>query len=79
MSCSVVDAIVGIKQDDPEGFVRSADVESSPDADTPRACGVALLLCLLERGGKTVSNAMLSLASRLQVWSSPYFRFVHGT
>lgn len=54
-------------QDDPEGFVRSADLEASPDADTPRACGVALLLCLLERGGQTVSSAMLSLASRLQV------------
>lgn len=54
-------------QEDPEGFVRSADVESSPDADTPRACGVALLLCLFERGGKRMSNALLALAARLQV------------
>lgn len=60
--CCMVDV-----QEDPEGFVRSGDVEASPDADTPRACGVALLLCLLERGGNVVAHTLMSLASRLQV------------
>ncbi|KAK9788462.1 hypothetical protein WJX73_006537 [Symbiochloris irregularis] len=53
-------------REDPEGFVRSGDVEASPDADTPRACGVALLLCMLERGGNVVAHTLMNLASRLQ-------------
>jgi hypothetical protein len=31
------------------------DVESGPDADTPRPIGVGLLLCMLERGGEPVA------------------------
>ncbi|KAK9829330.1 hypothetical protein WJX72_005222 [[Myrmecia] bisecta] len=53
-------------QTDPESYVRSMDVETSPDADTPRPCGVALLLCMLERGGDTVALAMISFAAQLQ-------------
>ena len=33
-------------QVNPEGYVRAMDMESSPDANTPRPCGVALLLCM---------------------------------
>ena len=54
-------------QDDPEGYVLSTDVESSPDADTPRPCGLALLLCMLERGPDTVAHALIALAAQLQV------------
>lgn len=43
------------------------DVESGPDADTPRPVGVGLLLCMLERGGESVAQALLGLAGRLQV------------
>ena len=43
------------------------DVESGPDADTPRPIGVGLLLCMLERGGEDVVQALLSLAQRMQV------------
>ena len=46
---------------------RSMDVESGPDADTPRPIGVGLLLCMLERGGEDVVQALLSLAQRMQV------------
>ena len=53
-------------QVDPEGYVRAMDVESSPDADTPRPCGVALLLCMLERGGEGVAAVMAQLAAQLQ-------------
>lgn len=45
----------------------SMDVESGPDADTPRPVGVGLLLCMLERGGESVAQALLGLAGRLQV------------
>ena len=55
------------RQDDPEGYVLSTDVESSPDADTPRPCGLALLLCMLERGPDTVAHALIALAAQLQV------------
>lgn len=51
---------------DPEGYLRSADVESSPDADAPRAIGVSLLMCMLERGGEDVARALIGLAARLQ-------------
>ncbi|KAK9845638.1 hypothetical protein WJX84_002303, partial [Apatococcus fuscideae] len=51
---------------DPEGYVRGIDVELSPDADSPRPCGLALLLCMLERGDKDVSMALLGLAQQLQ-------------
>jgi hypothetical protein len=52
---------------DPEGYVRATDVESSPDADTPRPCGLALLLCMLERAPGAVAAALVALAGRLQV------------
>ena len=45
----------------------STDVESSPDADTPRPCGLALLLCMLERGPDTTAHALIALAAQLQV------------
>lgn len=53
-------------QADPEGYIRSMDVESSPDADTPRPIGVGLLLCMLERGGEPVAKALIALAAQLQ-------------
>ncbi|BDA43024.1 Importin-11 [Coccomyxa sp. Obi] len=53
-------------QDNPEGYVRSTDVESSPDADTPRPCGLALLICMLERGPDTITAALIALATKLQ-------------
>ena len=43
------------------------DVESGPEADTPRPIGVGLLLCMLERGGDDVVTALLQLAQRMQV------------
>ena len=58
-------------QADPEGYVRSTDVESTPDADTPRPCGVALLLCLLSRGEGTVASTLIQIASSLQVRPDP--------
>ena len=58
-------------QADPEGYVRSTDVESTPDADTPRPCGVALLLCLLSRGEGTVASTLIQIASSLQVTPTP--------
>jgi hypothetical protein len=42
-------------------------VESGPDADTPRPVGVGLLLCMLERGGDQVAQALLELTGQLQV------------
>ena len=48
-------------------FSRSMDVESGPDADTPRPIGVGLLLCMLERGGDDVVIALLQLAQKNQV------------
>ena len=47
---------------------RSMDVESGPDADTPRPIGVGLLLCMLERGGDDVVIALIRLAQTMQVW-----------
>lgn len=55
-------------QSDPEGFIRSLDADTGPDADNPRACGVALLLCMLRKGSSHVAEAMLSYANHLQVW-----------
>jgi hypothetical protein len=46
---------------------RSIEVESGPDADTPRPVGVGLLLCMLERGGEEVAQALVSLTAKLQV------------
>ena len=54
-------------QSDPEGFIRSLDADTGPDADNPRACGVALLLCMLRKGSSHVAEAMLSYANHLQV------------
>ena len=51
---------------DPEGFARQVDAETSPDADSPRPCGVALLECMLERSESTVANSLISLASTMQ-------------
>lgn len=51
---------------DPESFARQVDLETSPDADTPRPCGVALLECMLERAEGPVSGALVALASSLQ-------------
>ncbi|WIA23852.1 hypothetical protein OEZ85_013510 [Tetradesmus obliquus] len=51
---------------DPEGYIRSIEVESGPDADTPRPVGVGLLLCMLERGGEEVAQALINLTARLQ-------------
>lgn len=42
------------------------EVESGPDADTPRPIGVGLLLCMLEHGGEAVAVVLLGLASALQ-------------
>ena len=53
-------------ENDPEGYARQVDVETSPDADTPRPCGVALLECMLERAEKPVAEALVALASSLQ-------------
>ncbi|GAX82609.1 hypothetical protein CEUSTIGMA_g10035.t1 [Chlamydomonas eustigma] len=58
-------------RDDPESYARSMDVESGPDADTPRPIGVGLLLCMLERGGDDVVMALLKLAQRMQATSPP--------
>jgi len=51
---------------DPEGFARQADVETSPEAETPRPCGVALLQCALERNEEAVATTLVGLASSLQ-------------
>jgi hypothetical protein len=52
---------------DPESLARQvADVESSPESDTPIHCGVALLQCLLERSDENVTNSLLGMASQLQ-------------
>lgn len=58
-------------QADPEGFIRSLDADTGPDADNPRACGVALLLCMLRKGSSHVAEAMLSYVTHLQVCSRP--------
>ncbi len=42
------------------------DVETSPDADTPRPCGVALLVCMLDRSRDGVAQTILSLAAQMQ-------------
>lgn len=53
-------------QSDPEGYIRSLELEAAPDADTPRPVGVGLLLCMLERGGEGPGRALIDLAARLQ-------------
>ena len=47
---------------DPEGFAREVDIETSPDADTPRPCGVGLLECMLEYSHDQVQQSIMSLA-----------------
>ena len=65
-------------QSDPEGFIRSLDADTGPDADNPRACGVALLLCMLRKGSSHVAEAMLSYANHLQVWcNAPQLGIAH--
>jgi len=56
---------------------RSIEVESGPDADTPRPVGVGLLLCMLERGGDQVAQALLELTGQLQVWMCMARIYVH--
>lgn len=63
----MVTRLMDCLQSDPEGFVRSLDADTGPDADTPRACGVALLLCMLRKGAGHVAEAMLSYVSHLLV------------
>jgi hypothetical protein len=47
---------------DPEGFAREVDIETSPDADTPRPCGIGLLECMLEYSHDQVQQSIMSLA-----------------
>jgi len=49
----------------PEEFAREVDVETSPDADTPRACGIGLLECMFDHSGEPTRNALLSLAASI--------------
>lgn len=53
-------------QADPEDYVRSGDAEMAPDADAVRACGLALLRALLNRGREAVAQELVQLAGRLQ-------------
>ena len=46
---------------DPEGFAREVDLETSPDADTPRPCGIGLLECMIEYSPDHVKQSILSL------------------
>ena len=50
---------------DPEGFAREVDLETSPDADTPRPCGIGLLECMLEYSPDHVRKSIVSLAQRV--------------
>ena len=43
------------------------DAETGPDADAPRPCGLALLLCMMDRSKDTAESALVGYASRLQV------------
>eukprot|EP00884_Botryococcus_braunii_P020366 jgi/Botrbrau1/7012/Bobra.0165s0041.1 len=52
-------------QNDPEDYVRSADIEASPDADTPRPYGIKLLLAMLDRGGNGIAALLLSNTAAL--------------
>lgn len=54
-------------QNDPEDYVRSSDVEASPDADTPKPCGIKLILSMLDRGGTPVASCLLAITSEIQV------------
>jgi len=51
---------------DPEGYAAGADAEASPDADAPRPCALALVSCLIDRGGGPAAQALLDLAASLQ-------------
>jgi len=50
---------------DPEGFAREVDLETSPDADTPRPCGIGLIECMLEHSPDHVRRSIISLAARV--------------
>ena len=50
---------------DPEGFAREVDLETSPDADTPRPCGIGLIECMLEHSPDHVRRSIMSLAERV--------------
>ncbi len=50
---------------DPEGFAREVDLETSPDADTPRPCGIGLIECMLEHSPDNVRRSVMSLAQRV--------------
>ena len=49
-------------ENDPEGFAREIDAETSPEADNPRPCGIGLLECMLEYSPDNVRKAIMSLA-----------------
>ena len=63
-------------QTDPEGYLRSNDVDTGPDADTPRSCGIALILVMMERGGGSVTQVVLELTQKLLV--SPWGAIIWG-
>jgi hypothetical protein len=52
-------------ESDPEGFAREVDLETSPDADTPRPCGVGLLECMLEYSPDNSKRAIMEVAQRV--------------
>ena len=39
------------------------DAETGPDADAPRPCGLALLLCMMDRSKETAETALVAYAS----------------
>ena len=42
-------------------------MDTGPDADTPRSCGIALILVMMERGGGSVTQVVLELTQKLLV------------
>lgn len=57
-------------ENDPEGFAREIDAETSPEADNPRPCGIGLIECMLEYSPDDVRNAIMSLAQMVAQNSS---------
>lgn len=52
-------------EQDPEGFAREVDMETSPDADTPRPSGIVLLECMLEYSPDNVRKSIMSFAQSI--------------
>lgn len=50
---------------DPEGFAREVDIETSPEADTPRPSGIVLLECMLEYSPDNVRKTIMSYAQSI--------------